>query len=45
MQIVSFITEPQIVDRILRHRESERCRAQDPIEPRAPPQSGASSRQ
>ena len=45
MQIVSFITEPRIVDRILRHRESERCRSQDPFEPRAPPQSGASSRQ
>jgi len=37
MQIVSFITEPRVVDRILRHRQSERCKARDPFEPRAPP--------
>jgi hypothetical protein len=37
MRIVSFITEPRVVDRILRHRESERCKANDPFEPRAPP--------
>jgi hypothetical protein len=37
-QMVSLITEPRLVDRILRHRESERCKAQDPFEPRAPPQ-------
>jgi hypothetical protein len=37
MQIVSFITEPRIIDRILCHRQSERCKARDPFEPRAPP--------
>jgi hypothetical protein len=37
MRIVSVITEPRLVDRILRHRESERCKAKDPLEPRAPP--------
>jgi hypothetical protein len=37
MRIVSFITDPRIVDRILRHRESARCKAGDPFEPRAPP--------
>ena len=37
MRIVSFITEPRVVDRILRHRESESCRTEDPFEPRAPP--------
>ena len=37
MRIVSFITDPRVVDRILRHRESERCKAKDPFEPRAPP--------
>lgn len=37
MRIVSFITDHRVVDRILRHRESERCKAQDPFEPRAPP--------
>jgi len=37
MRIVSFITDPRVVDRILRHRESARCRAGDPFEPRAPP--------
>ncbi|MGA2264379.1 MAG: recombinase family protein, partial [Acidobacteriota bacterium] len=35
MRIISFITEPRVVDRILRHRESERCQAKDPFEPRA----------
>jgi hypothetical protein len=34
-RIVSFITDPRVVDRILRHRESERCKAKDPFEPRA----------
>ena len=42
---LTLITEPRIADRILRHRESDRCKAQDPFEPRAPPQPGASSRQ
>jgi hypothetical protein len=37
MRIVSFITDPRVVDRILRHRQSVRCRAEDPFEPRAPP--------
>ena len=37
MRIISFITDPRVVDRILRHRESERCKANDPFEPRAPP--------
>jgi hypothetical protein len=37
MQIVFFITDPRVAGRILRHRESERCRAKDPFEPRAPP--------
>jgi hypothetical protein len=33
MQIVSFITDPRVVDRILHHRESERCKAKDPLVP------------
>jgi len=37
MRIVSFITDPWVVDRILRHRESGRCKTQDPFETRAPP--------
>jgi hypothetical protein len=37
MRIVSFITDPRVVDRILRHRESKRCKTQDPFETRAPP--------
>jgi hypothetical protein len=37
MRILSFITDPRVVDRILRHRESERCKTQDPFETRAPP--------
>jgi hypothetical protein len=45
MQMVSFITEPRVVDRILRHRESERCNAKDPFEPRAPPGAHTRSRQ
>jgi len=39
MRIVSFITDPRIVDRILRYRQSDRCRTGDPFEPRAPPTS------
>jgi hypothetical protein len=38
MRIVSFITDPRVVDRILRHRESGRCKTSDPFETRAPPQ-------
>ena len=45
MRIVSFITDPRVVDRILRHRESERCKVEDPFEPRAPARTQASSRQ
>jgi hypothetical protein len=37
MRIVSFITEPAVIDRILRHRESNRSKTQDPFEPRPPP--------
>ena len=37
MRIVSFITDPRVVDRILRHRQSDRCRTEDPFESRAPP--------
>ena len=45
MRIVSFITDPRVVDRILRHLGSGRCRAQDPFEPRAPPDAAATIRQ
>jgi hypothetical protein len=45
MRIVSFITDPHVVDRILRHRESKRSKAQDPFEPRAPPLAAADSAQ
>ena len=45
MKIISFITDPRVVDRILRHRESQECRARDPFEPRAPPQPGGNSLQ
>jgi hypothetical protein len=45
MRIVSFITDPRVVDRILRHLDSGRCRAQDPFEPRAPPPAAATIQQ
>ena len=45
MWIISFIRDLRIVDRILRRRESERCQAKDPFEPRAPPRALARSRQ
>jgi hypothetical protein len=45
MKIISIITDPRIVDRILRHLESERCKARDPFEPRAPPRPAALSLQ
>jgi len=45
IKIVSLITDPPVVDRILRHRESERCRVKDPFEPRAPPRAHTQSRQ
>jgi len=41
MRIVSIITQPRIVDRILRHLRNERCQARDPFESRAPPRSTA----
>ena len=37
MRIISFITDPRVVDRILRHRESGRCKTRDPFDPRPPP--------
>jgi hypothetical protein len=37
MRIASFITDSRVVDRILRHRESGRCKTQDPFQPRPPP--------
>jgi hypothetical protein len=36
MRIVSFITEPRVIDRILRHWESNRRKTEHPFEPRAP---------
>lgn len=30
-------TDPRVVDRILHHRDSSRCKAGDPFAPRAPP--------
>jgi hypothetical protein len=45
MRIISFVTDPHVVDRILRHRESKRSKAQDPFEPRAPPLAAADSAQ
>jgi hypothetical protein len=37
MRIISFITNPRVIDRILRHRQSGRCKTADPFEPRPPP--------
>jgi hypothetical protein len=37
MRIVSFITDPKVVERIPRHLHSGRSKAQDPFQPRAPP--------
>ena len=37
MRIVSFITDPRVIDGILRHLESGRCKTRDPFEPRPPP--------
>jgi hypothetical protein len=42
MRIVSFITDPRVVDRILQHSKSGRCKTSDPFEPRPPP--GASAK-
>ena len=43
MKIVSIITDPRAVDQILRHLESQACRARDPFGPRAPPRAGGNS--
>ena len=43
MKVVSVITGPRVIDRILHHLQSERCKAQDPFEPRAPPRPEALS--
>jgi hypothetical protein len=43
MKIVSIITQPRVVERILRHLGSDRCQARDPFDPRAPPRAGAFS--
>jgi hypothetical protein len=43
MRIASLITEPRVIDRILRHLQSDRCNAKDPFEPRAPPRAHGSS--
>jgi hypothetical protein len=37
MKIVSVITDARVVDRILRHLESQHCKARDPFESRAAP--------
>jgi hypothetical protein len=37
MRIISLITDLRIVDRILSHRQSDRCRTEDPFEFRDPP--------
>jgi hypothetical protein len=42
MHIVSFITDPCVVDRILRYKENGNCKTTDPFEPRPPP--GASTK-
>jgi hypothetical protein len=35
-RILSVMTQPRIVDRILRHLRSERCQARDPFESPVP---------
>jgi hypothetical protein len=37
MRVVAFITDPAVVDRILRHLASPRSKAVDPFQPRPPP--------
>jgi len=37
MKIISFITDPRVVDRILRHLDSPACKVLDPSEPRPLP--------
>ncbi len=45
MRIVSFITDPPVVDRILRHRQSGRCKTPHPFQPRPPPGASAETLQ
>ena len=45
MRIVSFITEPRVIDRIVRHLQSARSKAQDPFEARPPPAEVSNSMQ
>ena len=45
MKTVSIITQPRIVDRILRHLRSDHCRARDPFKPCPPPGTDAFSLQ
>jgi Putative transposase len=43
MKIISFITEPRVVDRILRHLQSDACKVRNPFEPRGPPAAARAS--
>jgi hypothetical protein len=43
MKIVSLITDPRVVDRILRHLEREACKARNPFELRGPPAAASAS--
>jgi hypothetical protein len=43
MRIISFITDPRVIDRILRHRTSGRCKTADPFETRAPPDAASAT--
>ena len=43
MKTVSIITQPRVVERILRHLGSDRHQARDPFESRAPPRARAFS--
>jgi hypothetical protein len=45
MRIISYITEPRVIDRIVRYLRSARSKAQDPFEPRPPPAEVSSSLQ
>jgi hypothetical protein len=38
MKVVSVITEPRVIHRILRHLRKPSCRARNPFESRSPPQ-------
>jgi hypothetical protein len=44
MRIISFITDPRVVDSILQHKGSGRCKTDDPFEPRPPPGASTKSR-